>query len=78
MSGSEWTGMSHIPPARYSCCRGVTSVSELRNSFDFTFRKEGRMKNRVFTTLLLLGCIFVVPRLEAQIKHIEMRVEGMT
>ena len=36
------------------------------------------MKNRIVATLLLLGCTFVVPRLEAQIKHIEMRVEGMT
>ena len=28
--------------------------------------------------LLLLGSIAVVPVAEAQIKHIEMRVEGMT
>ena len=27
--------------------------------------------------LLLLGCVFVTP-LQAQIKHIEMRVEGKT
>jgi hypothetical protein len=27
--------------------------------------------------LLLAGCLFV-PQLQAQIKHIEMRVEGMT
>lgn len=34
--------------------------------------------NRKFIALLLLaGCVFV-PKLEAQIRHIEMRVEGMT
>jgi hypothetical protein len=26
----------------------------------------------------LAGSIFVLPKLEAQIRHIEMRVEGMT
>jgi hypothetical protein len=33
--------------------------------------------NRKGLALLLLGSIFV-PQLQAQIKHIEMRVEGMT
>lgn len=36
------------------------------------------MKRKAFAILLLAGCIFVVPSLEAQIKHVEMRVEGMT
>jgi hypothetical protein len=36
------------------------------------------MKSRHFALLLLAGSLFVVPGLEAQIKHIEMRVEGMT
>lgn len=36
------------------------------------------MKPKRLALLLLAGCIFVVPTLEAQIKHIEMRVEGMT
>jgi hypothetical protein len=35
------------------------------------------MKRKNLAVLLLLGCVFV-PKLEAQIKHIEMRVEGMT
>jgi hypothetical protein len=35
------------------------------------------MYRRSFGLLLLAGCLFV-PRLQAQIKHIEMRVEGMT
>jgi hypothetical protein len=35
------------------------------------------MKKRKVGLLLLLGCLFV-PQLQAQIKHIEMRVEGMT
>lgn len=32
---------------------------------------------RKLALLLLAGCVFVPP-LKAQIKHIEMRVEGMT
>lgn len=35
------------------------------------------MKRKYLGALLLLGCVFV-PALQAQIKHIEMRVEGMT
>jgi len=35
------------------------------------------MKPRPLALLFLAGCLFV-PRLEAQIRHIEMRVEGMT
>lgn len=36
------------------------------------------MKPKHLALLLLAGCVFVAPTLEAQIKHIEMRVEGMT
>ena len=35
------------------------------------------MKGKHLTLLLLLGSVFVPP-LTAQIKHIEMRVDGMT
>jgi hypothetical protein len=35
------------------------------------------MKTKYFALLALLGSM-VVPAAEAQIKHIEMRVEGMT
>jgi hypothetical protein len=35
------------------------------------------MRVKKFALLLLLGSIFV-PAAQAQIKHIEMRVEGMT
>jgi hypothetical protein len=35
------------------------------------------MNFRKLGLLLLLGCVFV-PFSQAQIKHIEMRVEGMT
>ncbi len=35
------------------------------------------MNTRKLVLLFLLGCVFV-PTLQAQIKHIEMRVEGMT
>jgi len=36
------------------------------------------MNRKYLAQLLLAGCVFVVPSLEAQIRHIEMRVEGMT
>lgn len=36
------------------------------------------MSHKRIALLLLAGCVFVLPKLEAQIKHIEMRVEGMT
>jgi hypothetical protein len=35
------------------------------------------MKRKGLVLLLLAGTLFV-PQLEAQIRHIEMRVEGMT
>jgi hypothetical protein len=36
------------------------------------------MKTRRIALLVLLGSIVVVPVVKAQVKHIEMRVEGMT
>ncbi len=36
------------------------------------------MKTRRVALLVLLGSMVVVPVAKAQIKHIEMRVEGMT
>lgn len=35
------------------------------------------MKRKSLAMLLLLGCVFV-PAMQAQIRHVEMRVEGMT
>jgi hypothetical protein len=40
-------------------------------------KKGGTMKTKI-AMLVLLGSIVVVPVAQAQIKHIEMRVEGMT
>jgi len=36
------------------------------------------MNLKRITLLVLLGSIVVVPVAQAQVKHIEMRVEGMT
>jgi hypothetical protein len=36
------------------------------------------MKTKRLAMLVLLGSIVVVPVAKAQVKHIEMRVEGMT
>jgi hypothetical protein len=35
-------------------------------------------KRKRLALLVLLGCMVVMPVAEAQVKHIEMRVEGMT
>jgi hypothetical protein len=39
--------------------------------------KGGTMNSRKLVLLFLLGSVFV-PVSQAQVKHIEMRVEGMT
>jgi hypothetical protein len=36
------------------------------------------MKTKKLAILVLLGSIVVMPVAKAQVKHIEMRVEGMT
>lgn len=36
------------------------------------------MKTKRLAILVLLGSIVVVPVAKAQVKHVEMRVEGMT
>jgi hypothetical protein len=36
------------------------------------------MKTKPIALLVLLGSMVVVPMAEAQIQHVEMRVEGMT
>jgi hypothetical protein len=70
--------MSPIRRARCSCRSGATSVSESHNSFGCTFEtKGGTVNSNKVALLLLLGCT-LAPISQAQIKHIEMRVEGMT
>jgi len=49
-----------------------------RNRFGTRITKGGKqMHARKIALLVLLGCLFA-PVAQAQIKHIEMRVEGMT
>ena len=43
-----------------------------------SLRKEETMNTKRMAFLVLLGSMVVVPVAQAQIKHIEMRVEGMT
>jgi hypothetical protein len=76
MFGSERIVMEHIPQVHSSCPCAVTSALELHSSFVCIFEKGGTMKRKNLA-LLLLGCVLVTP-LHAQIKHIEMRVEGIT
>jgi hypothetical protein len=76
MGGWEWTGTSRIPMVHRLCpCEDISASASLSN-FVYIAEKGGTMK-RKFALLILAGCLFV-PQLEAQIKHIEMRVEGMT
>src|ERR1700674_1115022 len=77
MFGWGWIGTLYIPPAQCSCRSGVTSVSESRSSFDCTFEEGATMHTKRIALLVLLGSMVVVPVAQAQIKHIEMRVEGM-
>ena len=78
MFGSEWIGMLPIPRAHNSCPFDDTSVSESRSNFAYTFKKGGTMKRETVAALVLLGSMIVAPVAQAQIRHIEMRVEGMT
>jgi hypothetical protein len=78
MFGLEWIGMRHIPQAGCSCLCGVTSALGSRSSFGCTFKKGGTMNTKRVAFLVLLGSMVVVPVAQAEIKHIEMRVEGMT
>src|SRR5438128_11123312 len=70
-------GMSRIPQTHCSCRYAVMSASELHSSFGYISENGGTMKRKSLALLLLLGCVFV-PALEAQIRHVEMRVEVMT
>jgi len=76
--GWEWIGTLRTPQARSSCLFAGISVSESRNSFGCTFKEGGTMNRKKLALLVLLGSMVVVPAAQAQIKHIEMRVEGMT
>jgi hypothetical protein len=67
-----------IPPGHHSCLSVVISVLASRSSFGCTFKKGGTMNMKRVALLVLLGSMVVVPVAQAQVKHIEMRVEGMT
>jgi hypothetical protein len=70
--------MSHIQLEHRSCPSTVTSALELHSSSGCIFKgKEGRMNTNKFAQFVLLGAM-VVTLAQAQVKHIEMRVEGMT
>ena len=86
-SGWARIGISRTRQAHSLCRFGVTLVLELRSSsesifdsdlnLDPKFRKE-EMMNTKHLALLLLFVSPLVPQSQAEIKHIEMHVEGMT
>ena len=55
----------------------VTSVLALQNSFDYIFEKGDGMEIKKCLWLVALVPMMALVS-QAQIKHIEMRVEGMT
>src|SRR5437667_2469484 len=64
-------------PTVYAC----PPSHQFRNYTAVSFaplRKGGTMNTKKIALLVLLGSMVVVPAAQAQIKHIEMRVEGMT
>ena len=69
--------MLRIRTGHCSCPCVVISVLGLLSSFEYIVEEVGTMTHKGMVLLLLAGTLFV-PQLEAQIKHIEMRVEGMT
>src|SRR5579872_1956641 len=77
MFGSVRIGMLPIRTAHSSCRFVVTSALALPNSFESIFRK-GEIVNSKKLALLLLFVCPLMPHAQAEIKHIEMRVEGMT
>src|SRR6266404_6925274 len=74
-------GMSHTRQAHSSCLFGVTLALELRNSFESIFEmrdEKGGMMTKKQLALLLMFLSPLMPQTQAEIKHVEMRVEGMT
>jgi hypothetical protein len=56
----------------------VTSVLVLRNSFEFISKGGNILNIRTLSMLILLGSMLAAPLAQAQITHVNMRVEGMT
>jgi hypothetical protein len=69
--------MSRMQRAQRSCPSGATSVLESRSSSGCTLKKGETMKTTELALAVLLG-LGLAPVSQAQIKHIEMHVEGMT
>jgi hypothetical protein len=67
-----------MPPAYCSSPSGIGLASESPSSFGCIFKKGQTMNTKRMALVVLLGSMVVVPMAQAQIKHIEMRVEGMT
>jgi hypothetical protein len=57
---------------------GATSVLDLHNSFEFISKGGNILNIRKLNMLVLLGAMLAAPLAQAQITHVDMRVEGMT
>jgi hypothetical protein len=56
----------------------ATSVVVSHNSFEFIFKGGNILNIRKLSMLVLLGVMLPAPLAQAQITHVDMRVEGMT
>ena len=56
----------------------ATSVLVLRNSFEFISKRRNILNIRKLSMLILFGSMLAAPLVQAQITHVDMRVEGMT
>ena len=54
------------------------SVLVLRNSFEFIFKRRKTLNIGKLSLIFLLGSMLAAPLAQAQITHVDMRVEGMT
>lgn len=56
----------------------ATLVLALPNSFEFIFKRRNILNTRKLSMIVLLGAMLAAPMAQAQITHVNMRVEGMT
>ena len=68
-----------ILPAEYLCLSVTTSALESPGNFGLALNERREtMNTRKVALLALVSSIVFIPVAQAQVKHIEMRVEGMT
>src|SRR4029077_242982 len=78
MFGWQPIGTLRIPPVRSTRPYAATSVLELRSNFDYILKEERLIMKKLSLLAVLLASMLAAPLVQAQITHVDMRVEGMT